>query len=79
VVTSGAGPVRHRDFIVKAEAEHKLPAIYYAKVFARRPMPSAKRSGARRGTSEERPRQWPATTRRQARTLRHHGADPHSA
>jgi putative tryptophan/tyrosine transport system substrate-binding protein len=33
VVTSGAGPVRHRDLIVKAAAEHKLPAIYYAKVF----------------------------------------------
>ena len=33
VVTSGAGAVRHRDLIVRLAAEHRLPAIYYAKAF----------------------------------------------
>ncbi len=33
IVTSGAGAVRNRDLIVKLAAEHKLPAIYYAKAF----------------------------------------------
>ena len=33
IVTSGAGPRRHRDLIVRLAAEHKLPAIYYAKAF----------------------------------------------
>jgi putative ABC transport system substrate-binding protein len=33
VVTSGAGAVRHRNLIVRIAAEHKLPAIYYAKAF----------------------------------------------
>jgi putative ABC transport system substrate-binding protein len=33
IITSGAGPVRHRDLIVRLAAEHKLPAIYYAKAF----------------------------------------------
>ena len=33
VVTSGAGPVRHRDLIIRLAGEHRLPAIYYAKVF----------------------------------------------
>ena len=31
VVTSGAPSVRHRDLIVRTAAEHRLPAIYYAK------------------------------------------------
>ena len=34
IITSGAGPVRHRALIVRLAAAHKLPAIYYAKVFA---------------------------------------------
>jgi putative tryptophan/tyrosine transport system substrate-binding protein len=33
IVTSGAAPVRHRDLIVRLAAEHRLPAIYYARVF----------------------------------------------
>jgi putative tryptophan/tyrosine transport system substrate-binding protein len=33
IITSGAGPVRNRDLIVRLAAEHKLPAIYYAKAF----------------------------------------------
>jgi putative tryptophan/tyrosine transport system substrate-binding protein len=33
VITSGAAPVRHRALIVRLAAEHKLPAIYYAKAF----------------------------------------------
>jgi putative ABC transport system substrate-binding protein len=33
IITSGAGPVRHRDLIVRLATEHKLPAIYYAKAF----------------------------------------------
>jgi putative tryptophan/tyrosine transport system substrate-binding protein len=33
IVTSGASAVRNRDLIVKLAAEHKLPAIYYAKAF----------------------------------------------
>ncbi len=36
VVTSGAPSVRHRDLIVGMAAEHKLPAIYYAKSFVAR-------------------------------------------
>jgi putative tryptophan/tyrosine transport system substrate-binding protein len=33
IITSGAGPFRHRDLIVRLAAEHKLPAAYYAKTF----------------------------------------------
>jgi putative ABC transport system substrate-binding protein len=33
IITSGAGPVRNRDLIVRLAAEHKLPAVYYAKAF----------------------------------------------
>ena len=33
IVTSGAGPFRHRNLIVRLAAEHKLPAVYYAKAF----------------------------------------------
>src|SRR5215211_3308529 len=33
IITSGAGPFRHRDLIVRLAAEHKLPAVYYAKTF----------------------------------------------
>src|SRR5215207_8103875 len=33
IISSGAGPVRNRDLIVRLAAEHKLPAIYYAKAF----------------------------------------------
>jgi putative ABC transport system substrate-binding protein len=33
IITSGAGPFRHRDLIVRLAAEHQLPAIYYAKTF----------------------------------------------
>jgi len=33
IITSGAGPFRHRDSIVRLAAEHKLPAVYYAKTF----------------------------------------------
>jgi putative ABC transport system substrate-binding protein len=33
IITSGAGPVRNRDLIVRLAAEHRLLAIYYAKVF----------------------------------------------
>jgi ABC-type uncharacterized transport system substrate-binding protein len=33
IVTSGAGTFRNREAIVRLAAEHKLPAIYYAKTF----------------------------------------------
>jgi putative ABC transport system substrate-binding protein len=33
IVTSGAGPVRHRDLIISLAEHHKLPAIYYARAF----------------------------------------------
>jgi len=33
IITSGAGTFRNRDLIVRLAAEHKLPAIYYAKTF----------------------------------------------
>jgi putative ABC transport system substrate-binding protein len=33
VVTSGAGPFRNRNAIVRLAAEHKLPAVYYARAF----------------------------------------------
>jgi putative ABC transport system substrate-binding protein len=33
VVTSGAGPVRHRDLIIQLAERHRLPAIYYARAF----------------------------------------------
>jgi putative tryptophan/tyrosine transport system substrate-binding protein len=36
VITSGASPVRHRDLIVGLAAEHRLPAIYYARAFVTR-------------------------------------------
>jgi putative tryptophan/tyrosine transport system substrate-binding protein len=33
IIISGAGPFSHRDLIVRLAAEHKLPAVYYAKTF----------------------------------------------
>jgi len=33
IVTSGAGPFRNRNLIVRLAAEHKIPAVYYAKAF----------------------------------------------
>jgi putative ABC transport system substrate-binding protein len=36
IITSGAPSVRHRDLIIRTAAEHKLPAVYYAKAFATR-------------------------------------------
>src|SRR4051794_27124749 len=33
IVTSGGGTFRNREAIVRLAAEHKLPAIYYAKTF----------------------------------------------
>jgi putative ABC transport system substrate-binding protein len=34
IITSSASAVRHRDLIVKLAAQHKLPAVYYGRVFA---------------------------------------------
>ncbi len=34
IVTSGPGAVGHRDLIVKLVAQHKLPAVYYERLFA---------------------------------------------
>jgi putative ABC transport system substrate-binding protein len=34
VVTSSAFAVRHRDLIISLAARHKLPAVYYARIFA---------------------------------------------
>jgi putative tryptophan/tyrosine transport system substrate-binding protein len=36
IITSGAGTFRNRGLIVRLAAEHKLPAIYYAKTFVQR-------------------------------------------
>ena len=33
IATAGAAPILHRDLIVRLAARHKLPAIYYERLF----------------------------------------------
>jgi ABC-type uncharacterized transport system substrate-binding protein len=33
-VTAGAAATRHRNLIIKLAAQHKLPAVYYERLFA---------------------------------------------
>jgi signal transduction histidine kinase len=36
IVTSGGLAIRHRDLIITLAARHKLPAVYFERLFARR-------------------------------------------